>query len=106
MRRVVIINFHTTNNFDSDYERSKFFRSLHGWKQTVPRNGKRYTYHRKGILDEIPHAKIADSVFLIAMEHMRRMEQFFEEWEEKVEWDMRHALMDRKDLRGMIEEML
>jgi len=106
MEKVVIIRFSTTDNFESDYERSKFFRELHGWKQTVPRNGKRYVYHRNGVLDEVPHAKIADSVFIIAMEHMRRVEEFFREWEEKVECDMRRVMMARKDLEEMMEEMI
>lgn len=33
---VIIIIDTKPGEFDSDYERNKFFRGLHGWKQTVP----------------------------------------------------------------------
>src|SRR3989344_3798718 len=73
----VIITFDTIGKrFDSDYERNKFFRELHGWNQTVPSGGKRYEYRRPGLLDEIPHIRVADSAFIVAMEHMKRMQQF------------------------------
>jgi len=93
----ILITFNThSERFESNYERSKFFRELHGWEQTVPRNERRYRYHRAGLLDEIPHIKVNDSVFIVAMEHMRRMEEFFKQWQEKVEYDMMEILMDRE----------
>src|SRR3990167_3919945 len=82
MRKVFIITFHS-KAFDSGYERSKFFKELHGWKQNV----KNYEYRRKGVLDEVPHVKIADSVFMVAAEHMKRMEEFFRQWEDNVEFE-------------------
>ncbi len=100
LKQAVIITFHT-KNFNSDYERSKFFRELHGWKQTVPRENKKYFYRRKGVLDEVPHVKIADSVFMVAMENMRRMMDFFDEWEDKVECDMMEILLSREKLRRL-----
>jgi hypothetical protein len=101
----VIITFDTqAKKFDSDYERNKFFRELHGWKQTVPSNGKRYEYRRPGLLDEIPHIRVADSAFIVAMEHMKRMEKFFKEWEDKVEYDMMKIMMqDHTLLRKLFE---
>ena len=90
----VIISFHTNpERFSSDYERIAFFRKLHGWKQTVPRNGKNYEYRRTGLLDSVPHEKIADSVFLVAKEHMRIIEEFFREWEEKVDYDIMDVVL-------------
>ncbi|MBI2075791.1 MAG: hypothetical protein HYT72_00895 [Candidatus Aenigmarchaeota archaeon] len=103
MERTIIVRFHTNqDNFDSDYERSKFFRSLHGWKQTVPKENKRYLYHRNGLLDEVPHVKIADSVFAVAAEHMRRVEQFFDQWDEKVEYDIIEAMMEFRKLANSL----
>ncbi|MBI4014349.1 MAG: hypothetical protein HY365_00140 [Candidatus Aenigmarchaeota archaeon] len=88
-KEVVVITFHTNAaRFESDYERTNFFRKLHGWTQVVPRNGKRYEYRREGLLDTVPHEKIADSVFLVAREHMRLMERFFDEWQDKVDYEM------------------
>jgi hypothetical protein len=99
MTRCIIIRFRTlSDRFDSDYERMKFFKELHGWKQTVPRENKKYVYHRSGLLDEVPHVKVADSVFIVAMEHMRQIEKFFDEWEDKVEYDAIEIMMrDFKD---------
>jgi hypothetical protein len=101
--RAFIITFHS-KAFDSDYERSKFFKELHGWKQIVPREDKRYEYRRKGMLDEVPHIKIADSVFMIAAEHARMVEEFFKQWEDKVEYDMMEIMIrNQRLLRKLME---
>lgn len=100
MRQVVIISFHTrTENFESDYERSKFFRGLYGWKQTVPKENKKYLYRRSGLLDEVPHIKIADSVFMTAMENMKRVMEYFEQWSEKVDYEIMEAMMDKRRIK-------
>ena len=103
----VIITFHTqTERFESDYERSKFFRELHGWKQTVPKNGKKYLYRRAGLLDEVPHIKIADSAFIVAMKNMQRMLQYFQGWSDKVEYDMMEIMMhDEALIRKLMEDI-
>jgi len=103
---VAIITFHTNpEKFDSDYERIKFFKELHGWKQIVPKNGKRYLYHRPGLLDDIPHIKIADSAFMVAMENMQRIMDYFDEWADKVECNMFQVIMnDRKKLEQLLGE--
>ena len=98
----VIITFDTrAEDFESDYERNKFFRELHGWNQTVPNGSKKYEYRRPGLLDEIPHIKVADSAFIVALEHMKRMEQFFDEWHDKVHYDMMKIMMQNKDMRQL-----
>jgi len=105
MGKCVIISFRTIpEKFDSDYDRSRFFKELYGWKQTVPKNGRRYLYKRLGVLDDVPHKKIADSVFLIAMEHMKRMEEFFSEWEKKVEYDIMNVMVERNRIKDLYIE--
>jgi hypothetical protein len=95
---VVIISFHTRNEkFESDYERSKFFRELHGWKQTVPRNGKRYVYERKGVLNEIPHIKVADSTFIVPSEDAHALMNYMHEWADKVECEMLNMMMRQQE---------
>jgi hypothetical protein len=97
MKKVIIVTFRTrSENFDSDYERSKFFRELHGWKQSVPSEKKKYTYRRPGLLDEIPHDKIADSVFMAMMEDMKRFEEFFDQWQEKVDYNIMKIMVERE----------
>src|SRR3989344_1733512 len=88
MGKCVIISFRTIpEKFDSDYERSRFFKELYGWKQTVPKNGRRYLYKR--------------TVFLIAMEHMKRMEEFFDEWGKKVEYDIMNVMVERNRIKDL-----
>ena len=99
----VIITFDTIpQRFDSDYERNKFFRELHGWNQVVPSGGKRYEYRRSGLLDEVPHIKVADGAFIVAMEHMKRMEHFFNEWHDKVHCEMMKIMMDPEQMRKLL----
>ena len=95
----VIITFDTiSENFESGNERNKFFRGLYGWNQVVPKNDKRYVYRRNGILDEVPHIKIADSAFIVAMEHMKRLIEYFDEWEDKVDYEMMEIMMKKKEM--------
>ncbi len=98
-QRVVIVTFDTVSNqFDSIYERNKFFRELYGWEQVVPSQGRKYRYRRSGLLDDIPHKKISDSVFMIAMENMKRMEGFFDQWRKKVEYDMIEVILKNEEM--------
>ena len=95
---MVIITFHTRGNFESDYERNKFFRGLYGWKQIVPKNDKRYLYHRAGLLDEIEHEKIADSVLLVAVKDMHRIIRYFQQWDDKVECKAMEVVVRKRRL--------
>lgn len=96
-KKAVIITFSVkTKKFDSHYERNKFFRGLYGWKQIVRKKKKRYVYNREGLLDEIPHFKVDQSLFLIAKRHLERMRKFFEEWDDKIKWDAFDVLLDEE----------
>ena len=91
----VIISFDThSQNFESASERNKFFHGLYGWEQTVPGNSRVYKYWRSGVLDDVPHVKISDSVFAVAMENMKKVEEYFQEWEDKIEWEMYEVMME------------
>jgi hypothetical protein len=106
-QKVVIVSFNTRGDeFDSNYERNKFFRELHGWKQTVPHGEKRYEYRREGLLDHVPHMKISDSVFAVAMENMRQVEDFFEQWHKKVEYDMIQVMMARRQFLNNVQRRI
>ena len=96
-REMVIITFRTrSGRFESEYERNKFFRGLYGWKQTVPKNHKKYLYYRSGLLDEIEHEKIADSVLMIAMKDMRRVIKYFQQWDDKVECETMEVFLRKR----------
>ncbi len=104
---VVIITIRTKNDtFSSDYERSKFFRELHGWKQTVPRNGKRYVYVRKGVLAGIPHIKVADSTYIVPQHDAKALIDYVEEWSDKVEVEMLQMMMRQQEfMRRFAQEI-
>ncbi len=102
---VVIITFHTRNDrFDSEYEKSKFFRELHGWKQTVPRNGKRYVYIRKGVLGDVPHIKVAESTFIVPSNEVQAIKQYMEGWADKVEFEMLNMMMRQREFMRRLAE--
>ena len=83
--KAALITYNTERkNFDSVYERNKFYRGLFGYKQTVRKNGKEYEYEKDGLMDEIPHLRIDDSVFITPKKCVSRVEEYFEEWGDKV----------------------
>ncbi len=103
---VMIVTFHTRpEKFESNYDRVKFFNGLHGWNQVVPNKEKRYVYRRAGVLEEVPHVKVADSAFIVATENIKRIMDYFDEWSDKVEVDMMEAMMrDREVLKRLFSE--
>jgi hypothetical protein len=102
----ILISFNTeAEKFESPSERSKFFTELHGRKQTVTKDGKRYEYQRPGLLGTIPHIPVDQSVFIIAQEHMRLMEQFMREWEDKVMFKTFPVLLGRQEKRVLSKEV-
>lgn len=90
-------------NFESVYERNKFYRGLFGYRQTVKRNGKTYEYEKDGIMDEIPHARIDDSVFIIAEGDENPIKEYFMEWDEKVSHHIFSVKVEDQDLIQRIE---
>lgn len=101
----VLISFDTRGDaFDSQYDRNKFFSELHGRKQIVIKDGRRYEYRRDGMLDEVPNLKVANSVFIIMQQHLKMMEQFFDEWEDKVMVKSFPVVLDRSELRELEEQ--
>lgn len=102
VKKAVLVAFSVrTEKFDSPSERNKFFRTLYGWTQTVPKENKQYTYHRRGILDEMPHEKVDQSSFIIPEDNFDTVVNFFEEWTNKVIWKTFKVLLED----GMMEEM-
>jgi hypothetical protein len=100
----ILISFDTVKEkFESPSERNRFFWELHGRKQVVNRGSERYEYNKEGLLEEIPNIKVADSVFIVAMEHMKRMQEFFKEWQDKVEFESFPVLLDERKKKELAE---
>ena len=105
-RTAILISFDTdSSKFDSHSERNRFFSKLHGRRQIIKREKRRYVYHREGILDEVPHIKVDNSVFIVAMEHLRRMEEFFNQWEDKVMFRTFPVLLNERQVKELEKEI-
>ncbi len=99
----ILISFDTLKDkFESPSERNRFYWELHGRKQVVVKQSGRYEYNREGLLEEIPNIKVSDSVFIVAMEHMKRMMQFFDEWHDKVEFETFPVLLDERKKKELL----
>jgi hypothetical protein len=100
----ILISFDTQKEkFESLSERNRFFWELHGRRQVVVKQSGRYEYKREGLLEEIPNIPVSNSVFIIAMEHMKRMQDFFKEWHDKVEFETFPVLLDEKKKKELEE---
>ncbi len=102
-RKAVMICFNVkSDEFDSNYERNKFFRKLYGWKQMIRKKmaggkEKKYVYERNGLLDEIPHKKVDQSSFIVDIEDAEQIFRFFEEWTDKVMWNTFKVLLEEDE---------
>lgn len=106
-RVAVLISFNThSEKFDSNYERNKFFHGLYGWNQTVRSEKSEYRYRREGILDEVPHIKVDNSVFIVAMKEMERILNYMREWEDKIDYDFFRVLLGPDDYGKLEKEGL
>ncbi len=102
----ILISFDIqSENFKSPSEKCKFFEELYGRKQVIKRHKKIYRYHREGVLGEIPHLNVDKSVFIIMQEHIKRMEQFFNEWENKVMVKSFPVLITDKEKQKLVKEV-
>ena len=109
-RKAVLISFSVTSKkFESHYERNKFFRGLYGWKQMIRKvvvvqkgkpkpQEKFYTYHREGLLDEIPHKRVDQSSFIVPEGDFEKIETFLKEWHDKVMWKSFKVLLEDEDI--------
>ena len=100
-----LITYNTERkNFDSVYERNKFYRGLFGYKQTVRKNGKEYEYEKDGLMDEIPHLRIDDSVFITQKRYVEKVEEYFREWGEKVSKHIFTVIIEDRTIIEQIKE--
>ncbi len=91
------------DRFDSVYERNKFYRGLFGYKQTVKKNGKKYEYEKDGLMDEIPNARIDDSVFIIAKKNTESVVEYFQDWGNKVSHHVFTVLVEDEEIIQQIK---
>lgn len=83
-KKAVMITFSMKSQKISNSDRTKFYKELYGWTQTVPGGKKKYVYHREGVMEDVPHEKVDQSSFLVQEDHAKKMMDFFEDWRKKV----------------------
>ena len=103
-KEAILISFDTVRErFESASERNRFYWELHGRRQVVIKKRKRYVYQRKGVLGKTPHIKVSNSVFIVARENRKRMMDFFDKWEEKIELKTFPVILDKKEMKEVEE---
>lgn len=101
----------------SSYNYQKLFRALYGYTQAVDKsNGKRYKYHRKGVLSEIPCIRPRKNCVIIPPEYFQKLIDFFKTgrnpshaWKGKGDWKavyyMNEKVLDEKDIIYAFERL-
>lgn len=98
----VLISFSAhSERFQSNYERNRFYVGLYGRIQRVRHGRDVYAYRREGLLDEIPHIKVDNSVFIVALQEMERILQYMREWRPKVEYKMFPVMLEPSEMREL-----
>ncbi|MFH0889811.1 MAG: hypothetical protein V1836_01555 [Candidatus Aenigmatarchaeota archaeon] len=87
------------SKFDSNYERNRFFRGLYGWNQIIKKNNSVYHYHREGVMEGVPHIRVDNSVFIVAMDEMQRILDYFDDWENKIHWKTFKVLLAPEQIK-------
>lgn len=105
-KRGVLVAFSVRTEKVNGSEKTKFFKSLYGWKQTVPKENKTYSYYREGVLDEMPHVRVNQSSFIVPEESFDDIMDFFDQWSSKVMLKTFQVLLDdeTKDIFEEFEE--
>ncbi len=103
----------------SSYTYQKLFRALYGYTQAVTKsNGKNYTYHREGVLSNIPYVRPGKNCVIIPKESLSILVDFFKtgrnpahKWHIKGDWKAVYYMdeknideqMATKALEGLVE---
>jgi hypothetical protein len=71
----------------------RFVKKFYGQETTS--HGGRYRYHRKGLLDDIPHVKLGRGVLIIKPEDLEKVAGFLEDW--KATYSVRDIILSPND---------
>ena len=67
----------------SNTELGKFVKKLYGQDSSCGRG--KYSFHRRGLLDEVPHRKLLRGVVILRKQDLEKVLAFLEEWKAQVE---------------------
>ncbi len=95
--KAVMFTFTMKSSGVTNSEKTKFYKELYGWTQTVPGGKKKYVYHREGVLEDVPHEKVDQSSFIVPEDEADKMMDFFDDWGKKVMMRTFKVLIDDDD---------
>jgi len=86
----------------SDYGYQKLFRAIYGYTQVVTKsNGKKYIYHRPGVLSSVPYIKKGKNEVILTKAGFSRFIEYLKtgknpthKWEEKGNWSATYSMYD------------
>jgi hypothetical protein len=90
-------------NFNySDYRYQKIFRAIYGYLQIVSKtDGKKYVYHRPGVLSQFPFIKKSKNEVIVPKEGLSKLIDFLKtgknpthNWVEKGNWNATYTMYD------------
>lgn len=100
----MLLTYNTSREeFESVYERNKFYRGLFGYRQTVKKNGKKYEYEKDGLMDRIPNARIDDSVFIMREDAVEEVKEYFSKWGDKVSYHVFTVVLEDESILERIK---
>ncbi len=102
-RAVVVCFTAKREKFSSLSERNRFYWGLYGRKQIIVKKSKKYEYKREGLLNEIPHIKVDNSVFIVTEKYLKKIIGYFREWEEKVEVKFFPVMLRETKPKALVE---
>ncbi len=95
------IKMNSTYNH-SDYGYQKLFRAIYGYTQVVTKsNGKKYIYHRPGVLSSYPYLKkgkneviLTKDAFAKFIDYLKTGKNPTHKWEQKGDWTATYTMYD------------
>ena len=83
----------------SQSNRNRFCRKFLGWRDKSQYS--KYTYNRKGFIDDVPHVKMERAIFIFRKEDSEKVLSFFKEHNVKI--FTRDVILEKSDVE-MLEE--
>jgi len=102
----------------SDYGYQKLFRAIYGYTQVVTKSsGKKYVYHRPGVLSNIPFVKKGKNEVIVNKEGFSKLIDYLKtgknpahKWEQKGDWTATYSMYDidlsEEDVSKSIEKLI
>lgn len=102
----------------SNYTYQKLFRALYGYTQKVCKaNGRTYSYHRRGVLSQVPYIKYSKNCVIIPQNSFPELKNFFQtgknpahKWVTKGDWKAVYYLNEKnvseEEIQTALEQLL